>query len=172
MKFVFACALLVLCSISSIESKPWGKYVQVNVHKTYDGPNLGDVLSSLVRMKAELKNSLWNSLMSSKSYSYSYNHNYNPQPYTKTVSINYGHAKAIEKEVEVQTHPPIPKKVVKVVKVAPLVEHEKTFEFKAHSTFSASSSAGSSSGSAVHSSAGSDSNSDLVDIADHQKDNN
>lgn len=167
MKFVVGCAVLALCVVSLTESQPFGKYVQINVNKSYDGPNFADVLSRLVRQKMDFKNNLWNALMNAKSQSYNYNYSYNQPAYTKTVSINYGPSKTNDNEKEVTTQPPIPRKV------APLVEHEKTFEFKAQSTFSSSSgSSGSSSAVGGRSSTGSDSDSDLVDIADHQKDSN
>lgn len=167
MKFVVGCALLALLCAVSVESNPWGKYVQVTVNKKYDGPNFADIISNLVRQKMEFKNNLWNAFMNAKSNSYNYNYSYNQQPFTKTISVNYTPIKTgnvdvqIDKKVvEVSTQPPVPQKT------APLVEHEKTFEFKAQSTFSSSSS------SSAGSSSGGNSNSELVDIAEHQKENN
>lgn len=168
MKIVFGCALLALLCVVAVESNPWGKYVQVTVNKNYDGPNFADILSNLVRQKMEFKNNLWNAFMNAKTKSYNYNYSSNQQPFTKTISINYTPVKTAnvdvqvdKKVVEVSTQPPIPQKT------APLVEHEKTFEFKAQSSFSSSSAA-----SSAGSSSGTNANSELIDIAEHQKENN
>lgn len=188
MKTVLACVLVALC-VCSLEAKPWGKFINISVNKQYDGPNFADILSRLVRQKMDFKNSLWNSFMSAKTQSYNYN--YNAQPYfTKTITINSNAAPAksnkdcnkdVNVDVEVITQPPIP------MKMAPLVQHEKTFEFNGSfssgSSTHAASTAGSSSSSSNSGSLASsqylppkesgrsNSDSDLVSIRELQKEN-
>lgn len=189
MKTVLACVLVALC-VCSLEAKPWGKFINISVNKQYDGPNFVDILSRLVRQKMDFKNSLWNSFMSAKTQSYNYN--YNAQPYfTKTITINSNAAPAksnkdcnkdVNVDVEVITQPPIP------MKMAPLVQHEKTFEFNGSFSSGSSTHAASTAGSSSSSSSNSDSlassqylppkesgrsnsDSDLVSIRELQKDN-
>ncbi|XP_058460490.1 uncharacterized protein LOC131436059 [Malaya genurostris] len=178
MKIVFVCGLLMLCALST-RAAPWGSF-NFNIQKNYDGPNLTDMISGLIRQKVEFKNRLWQSLMDIKNRSFSYTYNSNGHsswPYKKTITINsnYGPGKGTsngdcDKPDEQTTQPPIPEKKT----AAPLVELEKTFEFNTSKGTGSGTSqylppgSGSSSNGAE---ASASSDSEFVDISELQRQN-